>query len=131
MDVKTVIIILLGIFLIGMLIIGDAWEHDENCFIRIKKRIKNKLRKKKDVEVPIDCCVNIDNVKKRIDGRIELITIVLQQYSEESRASLGDSSYANRLLYDESYNFYTNKECIIRWLDELEEYLHLYREYYK
>ena len=125
MDVKTVVIIILAFIMLVFLV------RDEEFFEKTKKRIKSKLHKKKDVEVPIDCCVNIDNIKKRIDGRVELITDLIQTYSEESRTSLGDSSYTIKLLYDESYNFYTNKECIIRWLDELEEYLYLYREYYK
>lgn len=131
MDAKPVIIILLGIFLIGMLIIGDAWASDENFFIRIKKRIKNKLRKKKDVEVPMCCYVNIDNVKKRIDSRVETITDLIQKYSEEYRTGLGDSSYSTRLSYGNSYDFNTDKKCIIQCLDELEDYLYLYREYYK
>lgn len=133
MDGKTVLFILaftVLIFLMAMLLIGRIFEYDEKTRERAKMRIKNKLRKKKCVEVPIDCYANIDNIKKRIDIRIKTITNLIQRYSEE-RASLGDISFSTRLLYDSSYDFNTDKKDIIQYLDELEDYLYMYRKYYE
>lgn len=134
MDGKTVLFILaftVLIFLMAMLLVGKIFEYDEETRKRVKKRIKNKFRKKKGIEIPIDCYANIDNIKARIDVRIKLITDLIQKYSEKSRTSLGDSSYSTRLSYDRIYDFNADKKDIIQYLDELEDYLCMYRKYYE